>query len=1221
MPDTTVYNIIPYIGINATGGDLQDIKTSAATAVLQRNYVAVTWDHPFTVDSASVLQSGFTKGYKSAGTGVASGSVLVYGYTGTLGACTLLASSNIFLFGTTASTITGAAFTSPALLVSGSKYIVGIEQTLVGGNASTRGRVDTFLTHSTGGYVITGNKQGFNYYQNLAIAGSSFTFETPLVWVTYTGGIDTNYSGERYLTLYPTGDSWIGYQGTGTSVASGLGGSGNHWSYIDDLSSVRDISDYVYATGTNNTDNFYFVGIPTGTELGVITAVRSHVEVRKTQSYNTATTAPSIGISGAKTRATGTAYRASGGNYLITAPLVQEWTTNPWTTNRWTWEQISSLNAGHTMVTQNGWGDGVWKSYIEVFYKPLISTAGPSTQTVTGIVPAAIATNLNPSLTLGAISFSPNYPGFITTAFSPSILSVVSLQPFIPFQQTLGQDPGINLGSISLQPDSSKLKIGGMDPSVSIGGISVVPNHGNITFYGLDPSASFTLTTAPLFGTAKAVGVDPLITAGGISSTPLFPAINIGSPTSSASGILRPIANGITTPYSVVSHDGASEDWDAVNGVIPDDETSYVWSNDVIYGNELFVLESLPISISDIISIDVHIRGLEIGVINVDQRYVLLKFYDGSTVYSMVADTPYNITYTTTYDNYTSTCSTNPATELPWTWADIANGQFGFRHNVPLDGLFRTTQFYIVVNYRIGPSIILGAVNVTPGISALKIIGIDPGFSTSNTVTPQFGTAQTLGIDPQLLSVLSLTPDFIATKLVGIDPNILTSQILSTQLGVAAMIGIGPSINVGPMVVGSDSPAVNILGKDPNITLGSIVLNTVNPSVNIAGESPSIQLGAVSASVSIPSMFTYGISPNISLGINIGTDIPAINLTPLGPNIQLGGITAQPEISNFKIIGFPPSVLMGLSIAPTIALMNMFGPTPTINVGAVSVQTTTPYQTILGLDPALLGFTTVSPDQPRTKILGLDPSTVVQGISLTPSQAVVSLFGISPDISLGSVQVSPQEVGFRIEAFSPSVSTAVVIIPGIGPVTIVGIDPTVSVGAAGAIVAAPDFANIRFWVPSPSTSVAAPTITGVAGGLFVNAANFINYYVSQYAATSGKTMTLRDRFPLVDDQITAPMICYETEFMTMDKLEISSNFMTYRISFLIDIIGRNRRERDQLFKIVHTGLEGAKSNVDGIGDFQLQSLDILGTWKVDKIYKKYDAMAIRVVLSVTDFKV
>jgi len=144
---------------------------------------------------------------------------------------------------------------------------------------------------------------------------------------------------------------------------------------------------------------------------------------------------------------------------------------------------------------------------------------------------------------------------------------------------------------------------------------------------------------------------------------------------------------------------------------------------------------------------------------------------------------------------------------------------------------------------------------------------------------------------------------------------------------------------------------------------------------------------------------------------------------------------------------------------------------------------------------------------------------------------------------------------------------------------------------------------------------------GVTGGLFVNTANFINFHISEYATTIGKVVTLRDEFPLKDEQIIPPIICYETEFMTMYKTELSSDIVTYNISFLINIIAKNNRELGELFKIVKTGLEVADSNVAGIGDFRVETLDILETWEIVKAPKLYRAMSIRVWINVVDFSV
>jgi len=138
------------------------------------------------------------------------------------------------------------------------------------------------------------------------------------------------------------------------------------------------------------------------------------------------------------------------------------------------------------------------------------------------------------------------------------------------------------------------------------------------------------------------------------------------------------------------------------------------------------------------------------------------------------------------------------------------------------------------------------------------------------------------------------------------------------------------------------------------------------------------------------------------------------------------------------------------------------------------------------------------------------------------------------------------------------------------------------------------------------------------GGAFVNATNLVYTAISSYSNQQSKTLTLRDSYPYVDTDIESPMISYEFEAAFEDPMEIGSDKIVYSVNFLIDTVGRTHAERDELNAIVWAGLETGPGGISGIGPMQLESLDIIHNYEVERTPRNYKATTIRARFSLED---
>jgi hypothetical protein len=167
-----------------------------------------------------------------------------------------------------------------------------------------------------------------------------------------------------------------------------------------------------------------------------------------------------------------------------------------------------------------------------------------------------------------------------------------------------------------------------------------------------------------------------------VGSTPYLGSADYPTNYIENSVILRPNGDGAYTGWT-----GTYTAWDDIT---PDGDTTYV-SATAMFG-ESSNLEDVTRTWSiDKIRVTARARST---IATDEQIHVFL--YIGSNAYNA----PSAHTPTTTYTNYQSEWTTNPATSAPWSWSDITNLQAGVWSNQTggvFTGELRVTQLYVEV--------------------------------------------------------------------------------------------------------------------------------------------------------------------------------------------------------------------------------------------------------------------------------------------------------------------------------------------------------------------------------------------------------------------------------------------------------------------------------------------------------------------------------------------
>ena len=150
---------------------------------------------------------------------------------------------------------------------------------------------------------------------------------------------------------------------------------------------------------------------------------------------------------------------------------------------------------------------------------------------------------------------------------------------------------------------------------------------------------------------------------------------------------LRPNAAGDKT--ELAPH-GATYNWDCVDEVTPDEDTTYVQTvdNDNPY-SDLYNFPNHTTETGDINSVKLYMRVRTTSGVNNDRFYIKT----GGTAYSYAPDT----NWTTSYATQSHTWTLNPKTGVAFTWTDIDNFQAGFQSYYSSVG--RCTQVYVEVDY------------------------------------------------------------------------------------------------------------------------------------------------------------------------------------------------------------------------------------------------------------------------------------------------------------------------------------------------------------------------------------------------------------------------------------------------------------------------------------------------------------------------------------------
>ncbi len=143
---------------------------------------------------------------------------------------------------------------------------------------------------------------------------------------------------------------------------------------------------------------------------------------------------------------------------------------------------------------------------------------------------------------------------------------------------------------------------------------------------------------------------------------------------------------------------GAANNWEAVDEVTPDDDTTYVYTRDKsAYTTDLHNLDDASLS-GTISSVTVYIRSRSVATPTQASARTWIKTnsmgYSGS-----------EITLTTSYADYSTVYATNPQTGSAWTWAEINALQAGVGLRVSKTSgpqaqrESRCTQVWVVIDH------------------------------------------------------------------------------------------------------------------------------------------------------------------------------------------------------------------------------------------------------------------------------------------------------------------------------------------------------------------------------------------------------------------------------------------------------------------------------------------------------------------------------------------
>lgn len=162
---------------------------------------------------------------------------------------------------------------------------------------------------------------------------------------------------------------------------------------------------------------------------------------------------------------------------------------------------------------------------------------------------------------------------------------------------------------------------------------------------------------------------------------------------------LRPNAAGSTMDWIKIGGGGANtSDWLAVDEIISDGDTSYLYNNGV-NNYDVLAIQDPSSTPGNIINVTVYAVARDESS---GSNELYLAVNSGGTYSTLPAYPGY--TLTTTYATYSQSWTTNPNTGVAWTWVDITNLEVGIRGKSNHGSNLRCTQIYAIINYEVTTS-------------------------------------------------------------------------------------------------------------------------------------------------------------------------------------------------------------------------------------------------------------------------------------------------------------------------------------------------------------------------------------------------------------------------------------------------------------------------------------------------------------------------------------
>jgi hypothetical protein len=152
---------------------------------------------------------------------------------------------------------------------------------------------------------------------------------------------------------------------------------------------------------------------------------------------------------------------------------------------------------------------------------------------------------------------------------------------------------------------------------------------------------------------------------------------------------LRPNASGEVINLDAVG----GSNWECVDEAAPDDDATYVYTNNTGFTKDLY---NLPASTGSgsINHIKVYFRARGYGSFGGTEGYATIRTH-GSDYNGATQSIP------TSYTTYSHQWANNPYTNQPWTWSEIDALQIGTvgRQTTAKGNQYRCTQVYVEIEY------------------------------------------------------------------------------------------------------------------------------------------------------------------------------------------------------------------------------------------------------------------------------------------------------------------------------------------------------------------------------------------------------------------------------------------------------------------------------------------------------------------------------------------